>query len=104
MNRKELEQCNNMLDRRCVELEKECDILKGLISNMIMNREDETLSVTFKLMKPEPIHIKIDNGMCVITRGGNDNATMQEENSEVCEPEYQDIEEGRHETEASCCD
>lgn len=67
MKKAELEYMNGVLDRECQKLIQETNILKGIISNMLMN--DEQMTRMFKISTPEPIHIKIENEMCVITRG-----------------------------------
>jgi len=68
MKKSELEYFNGVLDRECQKLMQETNILKGIISNMLMNNEQSTLM--FKLTTPDPMHIKIENDMCIITRGG----------------------------------
>lgn len=74
MKKAELEYMNNVLDRECQKMVRETNILKGIISNMLKGDEQEVRM--FKISTPDPIHIKIEDEWCTITRGSID-ATIE---------------------------
>lgn len=74
----QLEYMNNVLDGECQKLMYENNLLKGLISLQLKN--DEVTTKMFKIGTPDPLHIKIENDWCTITRKGEEDATMQTEN------------------------
>lgn len=79
----QLEYMNRVLDAECQKLMHENNLLKGLISLQL--KSDEVATKMFKITTPDPLHIKIENDWCTITRKVDEDATMQEENEEVCQ-------------------
>lgn len=70
----QLQMFNEQLDKTCVDLteqlkaaQDETNILKGIISLMMMGNECNERMI--KLSKPDPLYIKIENDYCVIVRG-----------------------------------
>jgi len=86
----QLEYMNRVLDAECQKKMQENNLLKGLISLML--KQDEVQTKMFKISTPDPLHIKIDNDLCTITRKVDEDATMQEENEEVLGEELQGTE------------
>ena len=72
MTKAQLQQCNNMLDKTCQDLEfdnldktNEIRTLKGIIS--LLMTTSECFSKVIKLQAPKPMHIKIVDDYCIIT-------------------------------------
>jgi len=95
MTKAQLQQCNNILDKKCQdlsfayenvknnvigykqdieELEQETTTLKTIIS-LLMNT-GECSSKVIKLQAPKPMHIKIEDGYCIVTM-------MEDTNNEI---------------------
>lgn len=80
----ELKMFNEHLDRTCVDLteqlsgaRQENEILKGIISLMMMGNECNERMI--KLAKPDPLYIKIENDYCIIVRGEMSEESIQTE-------------------------
>jgi len=86
MTKAQLQQCNNILDKKCQdlyyayenvksnvtgykneieELEQETTTLKSVIS--LLMTTSECYSKVIKLQTPKPMHIRIDDDYCIIT-------------------------------------
>ena len=83
MTKVQLQQCNNMLDKTCQDLElkgierdSEIRILKSIIS--LLMTTGEYSSKIIKLQTPKAMHIKIEDDYCIITMVEEVGATDEE--------------------------